>query len=93
VQQSPLPPAPAPAPALYLLLLLLRYLRDCVVSCDSEWWVQHSPLPPAPQPFLSAPPLTNDIVLPRLAILPFTRLFSGEGSLEYTGCGSREHRG
>jgi hypothetical protein len=29
----------------------------------------------------------------RLAILPFIRLFGGEGKFEYTGCDTTEHRG
>ena len=36
---------------------------------------------------------TNDDVLTRLAIGPFSRLFTCEGDIEYTGCSNTEHRG
>jgi hypothetical protein len=36
---------------------------------------------------------TNDALLSRLATVPFSRLFSCEGNLEYSGCDSTEHRG
>jgi hypothetical protein len=36
---------------------------------------------------------TNDDVLTRLAIGPFSRLFTCEGDMEYTGCGNTEQRG
>ncbi len=35
--------------------------------------------------------VTNDALLCRPATIPVTRLFSCEGNLEYTGCGSSEH--
>ncbi len=35
----------------------------------------------------------NDDLFDRLETVSFFHLFTGEGDMEYTGCGNTEHRG